>query len=233
MIPTLTEADLEQPRTQSELRKCVDDLHRRFSETNEGKRAVRLRRGHLVKKFMEEIWPLALFADAFYRDRSDVRFRPVIGDQPLYDALLIEAGCPQQFLEITQAFDGHQNHLRMRHLVQHRHAPVTGPNLVQDKLTGSMPETWSDTESHEHLLARTFATIQEAVHRKSQKPYGSQTSLIVEFDDNHIHTESDQRILNDFVRSTLLVRSGTRFAALYLVSDRERLAFKYEFRAAK
>src|SRR5712671_2779530 len=155
MIPTLTEADLEQPRTQSELRKCVDDLHRRFSETNEGKRAVRLRRGHLVKKFMEEIWPLALFADAFYRDRSDVRFRPVIGDQPSYDALLIEAGRPQHHLEITQAFDGQQNHLRMVHLGEHGRAPVTGPNLEQNKITGSVRETWPEAESHEDVLRRT------------------------------------------------------------------------------
>src|SRR5712671_6308546 len=133
MIPTLTEADLEQPRTQSELRKCVDELHRRFSETNEGKRAVRLRRGHLVKKFMEEIWPLALFADAFYRGRSDVQFQPAIGNQS-YDARLFEASTHRvlHHLQITQSFDGYQNHLRMLHLDEHGRAPVTGLKLKKD-----------------------------------------------------------------------------------------------------
>ena len=231
MIPTLTNTDLEQPRTQAELRKWVDDLHRRFGQTNEGKRAVRLNRGKLVKKFKEEIWPLALFADAFYRGRSDVLFKPVIGSQR-YDAQLVEAGHPQHYLEITQAFDGHQNHLRMVHLDEHGRAPVTGPKLEKDEASGSVRETWPEAIRHEHLLARTFAAIQEAVRRKSLKPYGPHTSLIVEIEDDHIHSESDRRTLNDIAHSTL-VPTAARFAALYLVSDRERLAFKYEIRAVE
>lgn len=258
MIPTLTNTDLEQPRTQAELRKWVDDLHRRFGQTNEGKRAVRLNRGKHVKKFKEEIWPLALFADAFYRGRSEVLFKPFIGSQPSYDAQIIEVstGHPLHYLEITQAFDsydervieastgqplqnqeikqkfdGYQNHLRMVHLVEHGRAPVTGPKLEQDKASGCVRETWPEVERHDHLLARTFAAIQEAVCRKSLKPYGSHTSLIVEFEDHYIHSESDRRTLNDFARSIRLPTAAP-FAALYLVSDRERLAFKYEIHAA-
>jgi hypothetical protein len=67
MIPNLDKTDLERPRTQAELRAWVDNLHREFGQTREGKEAMRLNRGDLVKKFREEIWPLALFADAFYK----------------------------------------------------------------------------------------------------------------------------------------------------------------------
>jgi hypothetical protein len=228
MIPTLTKTDLERPRTQEELREWVDDLLRRLSQTSEGIHAVRLNRGKFVKQFEEEIYPLALFADAFFRGRSDVLFQPVIGIQP-YDALLVEAST-HHYLEITQAFDGHQNHLRMLHIEKHGRAPITGPKLEKDKTRGCVQETWPEAEAHEELLARTFAAIQTAVKEKSVKPNKSDTTLIVEIVDHHIHSESDRRALDSFARSTL-VPAAARFAALSLVSDRERLAFNYKTRA--
>lgn len=61
--------------------------------------------------------------------------------------------------------------------------------------------------------------------------YESDTSLIVEFDDNHIHTDSDRRALDEFARSRL-VPGAPHFVALYLLSDRQRLAFKYDVRVS-
>src|SRR6267378_1611894 len=219
MIPTLTKTDFERRRTQAELRDWVDNLHRSFSHTIEGKRALRLKKGHLVKKFMEEIWPLALFADAFYRGRS-------------YDARLFEASTHPvlHHLQITQSFDGYQNHLRMLHLDEHGRAPVTGPKLKKDKTSGHVQETWPEAVCHEHLLAQTFEAIRTAVQGKSRMRYESDTSLIVEIEDHHIHSESDRRTLDDFARSTL-VPVAARFATLYFVSDRERLAIKCEIHA--
>ncbi|MBI4607765.1 MAG: hypothetical protein HY726_02000 [Candidatus Rokubacteria bacterium] len=232
MIPTLNTTDLERPRTQTELRAWVDDLHRKFGQTQEGKRAVRLNRGDLVKRFKEEIWPLALFADAFYNGRGDVLFKPVIGNQS-YDALILEASAHKvlHHLQITQSFDGYQNYLRMLHLVEHGRAPVTSAMLQRDKASGRVPETWPEAVPHDQVLARTFVAIHEAVRRKSQMRYESDTSLIVEFEDNHIHSESDRSALDSFARSTV-VPAAAHVAALYLVSDRERLAFKYESGAA-
>jgi len=231
MIPTLTKTDFERRRTQAELRDWVDNLHRSFSNTIEGKRAVRLKKGDLVKQFMEEIWPLALFADAFYRGRSDVQFQPAIGNQS-YDARLFEASTHRvlHHLQITQSFDGYQNHLRMLHLDEHGRAPVTGPKLKKDKTSGHVQETWPEAVCHEHLLAQTFEAIRTAVQGKSRMRYESDTSLIVEIEDHHIHSESDRRTLDDFARSTL-VPVAARFATLYFVSDRERLAIKYEIHA--
>ena len=140
MIPTLNQTDLERPRTQAKLRAWVDDLHRKFGQTQEGKRAVRLNRGGLVKKFKEEIWPLALFAGAFYKGRADVLFKPVIGNQS-YDALILKVSAHEvlRHLQITQSFDGYQNYLRMLHLEEHGRAPVTGVMLHEDKATGRVP----------------------------------------------------------------------------------------------
>lgn len=62
MVPELTEADLQRPRTQAELRAWVDHLHDQFGRTEEGKRAVRLKEANLVKKFMEEVCGLSRFS---------------------------------------------------------------------------------------------------------------------------------------------------------------------------
>jgi hypothetical protein len=90
MVPGLSKIDLQTPRTQTDLRAWVERVHHQFGRTREGNRALRLNEGDLVKKFMEEIWPLALFADAFYMGNKDVLFKPVLGRQS-DDAFILEA----------------------------------------------------------------------------------------------------------------------------------------------
>jgi hypothetical protein len=232
MVPELSEADLQRPRTQAELRAWVDQVHHQFGRTKEGRRAVRLNKGNLVKKFMEEMWPLALFADAFYKDREDILFQLVLGCDS-HDALILEASSTKiaHHLQITQSFDGYQNHLRILHLEEHGRAPVTGPKFEKDRATGRVPETWPEAVEHQKLLEQTFEHIRDAVRRKAHMRYGANTSLIVEFEDNHIHSDSDRMALDSIARS-VLVPAAANFAALYLVSDRERLALSYKTKAA-
>jgi len=228
MIPELTASNLQMPRTQAELRAWVDQLHHQFGCTEEGKRAVRLNKGNLVKQFMEEVWPLSLFADAFYESRRDVLFKFVLGYES-YDALIIEASGDRilHHLQITQSFDGYRNHLRMLHLEEHGHAPATGPDLEKDKSTGRVQESWPEAVPHDKLLLQTFERIRAAAQGKSLMRYEKDTSLIVEFEDAHLHSADDRAALDQFANSTL-VPAAARFAALYLVSDRERLAFEYK-----
>jgi hypothetical protein len=227
MIPKLNRIDLETLRTQAELRTWVDELHKQFGQTEEGRRAVRLNEGDFVKKFTEEIWPLALFADAFYNGRTDVLFKPVIGNQS-YDATIVEWSSLRilQYLQITQSFDGYQRYLRMLHLVRYGRAPLTGSEIRRDRATRHVVETWPDAVAHEDLLRRTFRQILHAVRQKSLMRYEANTSLIIEFEDNYIHSDADREALDQFAHSELL-RVATNFTALYLVSDRERLAFGY------
>ena len=58
--------------------------------------------GMETKQFIEEAWPLALFAEAFYRDRFEVLFLLVAGSQS-YDACLIDALTHrvQHYMQIT------------------------------------------------------------------------------------------------------------------------------------
>jgi len=228
MIATLNKTCIERPRTQMELRAWVDDLHRQFGETKEGKRAIRLNQGDLVKMFKEEIWPLALFADAFYKGRTDVLFKPVIGNQS-YDALVLKTSSQEvvHYLQITQSFDGYQNHLRMLHLEEHGRAPQTGPQLRKHLNEKHVDETWPEAVRHDEVLQQTSKRILAAVQRKSVMRYEPKTSLIVEFEDAHIQSAADRDALDQFARSELL-SAASNFDTLYLVSDRERLALRYD-----
>ena len=231
MVPELSEADLQRPRTQAELRTWVDHFHDQFGRTEEGKRAVRLNKGNLVKEFIEEVWSLALFADAFYQSREDFLFQPVLGCQS-YDALILAASSRKtvHYLQITQSFDGYQNHLRMLHLEEHGRAPLTGPQLQKDRNSGRVSETWPEAVDRDEVLEQAFEHIRDAVRRKSRMCYEAHTSLIVEFEDDYIHPESNGLALDRFARS-ILVPAAAIFDALYLVSDRQRLAFGYQIDA--
>jgi hypothetical protein len=118
----------------------------------------------------------------------------------------------------------------MLHLEEHGRAPVTGSKFEKDRATGRVPETWPEAVEHQKLLVQTFEHIRGAVRRKSHMRYGADTSLIVEFEDNHIHSESDRMALDSFARS-ILSPYVINFAALYLVSDRQRLGFGYGIEA--
>jgi hypothetical protein len=231
MVSQLTETDLHKPRTQGELRLWIDQLHSQFEQTEEGRCAIRLNIGNLVKEFIEEVWPLALFADAFYGGTEDFLFQPVLGCAS-YDALILEASSRKimHHLQITQSFDGYQNRLRMEHLDEHGRAPLTGSKLERNRATGRVPKTWPEAIEHDQLLELTFQHIRDAVQRKSRMRYEPDTSLIVEFEDHHIHSEGDHLALDRFARSILVPAAGN-FAALYLVSDRRRPAFGYQIDA--
>ena len=110
-----------------------------------------------MKKFMEEVWPLALFADAFYKGRREILFQPVLGWES-YDALVLEVSSDKiaHHLQITQSFDGYQNHLRMLHLEEHGRAPVTGSKFEKDRATGPCPRDLAGGRGASEALGADF-----------------------------------------------------------------------------
>lgn len=229
-IPTLAEIDLTTPRTQPELRAYVDEQHRQFGETEDGRNILRLGDAQ-VKRFREELWSLSLYADAFYKNRTDVWFY-LMPENTDHDAEVKE-GSRIGFLEITQAltragagvFDGHQNRLRMEHMKKFRRAPGTCPEIRRDG--NAILETWPEALAHKDLLAGCFGAIEQVVARKGKKHYPLGTSLIVEFKDDFIRSKADQDALDSFA-SAKLATLAAKFVNLYLVSDRQRLGFKYQ-----
>ncbi len=223
-MPDLLKTEIERPRTQMDLRSWVNEIDSAFEATEEGIKAARLNKGLNVKVFYEEVWPLALFADAFYAGRTDVLFQNIIGNQS-FDALIIDASSQQiiEYLQITQSFDGYQTHLQMLHLNQHGWAPGTGPPLRKSPRSQHVPETTLLTTDFDDGLQAEMENILTAVQMKSTMRYESKTSLIVEFEDQYISRAVEA--LNRFARTRLLPILTT-FEKLYLVSERHHLSFQ-------
>jgi hypothetical protein len=185
MTQNLTKSDLETPRHACELYDWVRRIQAEFGKTAEGKKAMRLQSKPYLKEFCEELWPLANYAKAFYGNRSDVSFKPVIGNQS-HDAELIDdkSGSTLCYFEITQALDdeaGYQERLRMEHLVQHGHAPLTGPPLTRSR-RGVVQQEDEVSEDRDRA-AETICLIRKAIQKKANKSYRANTVLIVEFFD--------------------------------------------------
>ena len=226
MIPKLSKDDIEKIRTQEEFRRWADDLDSALGSTEEGVRAVRLNKGHLVKQFYEEAWPLALYADAFYAGRVDVVFQSIIGNQS-YDALILDKSDLRiiQCLQLTQTFDGYQRVLKMLHLEKYDWAPATGPPLRKTPGVEDIGEYPLITTDFNDGLDAELQKILMAVQRKSMMRYESNTSLIVVFEDDYI--SRDYEALNRFVREQVLPVIP-RFESLCLISDRSHFSFHNE-----
>ncbi len=193
MPPNLTKSDLETPRHASDLYDWVRRIHGEFGKTAEGRNAVRLRRkpgtkwfSLEIKRFLEEIWPLAIYAKKYFGDRYDVSFKPVVGNQS-HDALLVDdkSGATQLYFEITQALDdeaGNQEHLRQELVVQQGHAPLAGPPLTRDR--GGVVQKQDDGSLGRDWEAKTICLIRRAIRKKAEGSFPRNTVLIVEYNDD-------------------------------------------------
>ena len=125
-MPYVTEEELTRERTPSELLSWVEDKIASFD--NEGVRALRLRIG-LMKPLVEEVYPMAVYACKKYGKTDLVKIRPAIGSQN-YDAIVTDnsrSPASVGYLEVTQAHEGEERHLRNVYLNEHGFVPGHGP----------------------------------------------------------------------------------------------------------
>jgi hypothetical protein len=233
MLPSITKADLETPRHARELYEWVRQVHHQFGETAEGRKAMQLHTKPILKKFCEEVWPLALYAKAYFEDRADVSFKPIIGDQD-HDAELIDdrTGACVCFFEVTQALDGgvgYQERLRMECLQDHGIAPMwaelnRGPGgiVLQGQDTVRPSRDW---------IAETICLIREAIQRKTGRLYHQNTVLIVEYIDRlnlRCQKEYEERLTSE--AESNLFGFASLFAELAIVASSGDLALRKVFR---
>ncbi len=232
MIPKLTKSDLECPRTARELWVWVQEIRRKFGETGEGKSAMRLRNKRYLKEFADEIWPLAYYAHLFFKERNDLYFKPVIGNQS-YDALLVdESGSTLCRFEITRALygeEGYQDRLRREHLDQHGYAFQFGPPPERDPNSGGViKSSWSQFELTDQRkdVQSTLCQIRTAIEAKASKPHSADTVLIVVFEGVHLQEAEYQEALDAEAKSVFCgVASG--FSELALIGETARFGFRY------
>lgn len=194
MHAALTSEVLEQPQTAGNYLAWVKGLIEQVkSDDPDGVRRIRLRIG-FAKELMQEAFPIGLFALKYFEGSSEVEVSLKVGSQS-YDAVVSdkrEKPSGIAYIEVTMASEGESDYLRM--LTLHETGQVSGLGRVYKmgtKKTGRVINVEAEAVSQQEILARERRVISEAIERKLEKIYPTQTALIVAFDDTMAHDRAD------------------------------------------
>lgn len=203
-MKNLTKEMLETPRTPKQLHSWVSDTIERIGSTSEGKSAIRLKKG-FAKELIEELFPLGLFAIKHFGPNSEVTITPVIGSQN-YDAIVHGDEENITHVEVTQAHEGENDHLRMLELDQKGGVSATGPVTKKGtKKKGFSISVDSTARYSPGIKDEEFERIRQATIRKSGKPYPSKTALVVIFSEHLLMNKTeDMAELNKLIVDELL-----------------------------
>jgi len=229
----LTKEDMEKERTPDELSLWWEKKNREFANSKEGHHYALLKK-ELTKKFLEEILPLSLLANILYAGRCDIICIPNLGNDN-FDAIIRNNSCSPPIelkIEFTLAIDGQDDHLRMKHLVEHGHVSLTGPlTYTGTEKTGHKIVVENEAVSHHDLRGINFALIKSRAEQKCKpKNYGKNHVLVITIDDHiapRYDNQKDLEALNEFMKSNV-INLPLDFGELYVLglSGKTFLAFK-------
>lgn len=165
--------------------KRVYDLFAHIRSSPGGIKRLRLRKGKIEKKLIEELIPIARYVQARYSQGRQLKVRWVDGDQH-YDATLLSAGPmadkrlvpKRQFVEVTTAVH-ESDHFSRRLIDEHGGAfSVKGIELKQKpKKVVSNPYVYTNDEAQNDLANRILGRIEA----KTEIDYPSKTVLVIQF----------------------------------------------------
>lgn len=222
----LTREEIETPRTAAEFKTWVDH---KIDEVGELEKA-----GHTVqfsKELREECLPLAIFCERYFKLSTDVRIQHCIGSQN-FDARIFDDRIPKsplEYIEITQAHEGEDAHLRMECLKEHGHVSALGPVTKSGtRRRGRRIEVESTTERGGDTDNKILERVSQAANRKSGKDYPSNTGLIIAFDDFVRFKETgDVESLRKHVQESLLSGLGN-FSRVFIVGKSSRVYLEFD-----
>jgi hypothetical protein len=224
----LTSEELQAPRTAAQFLPWVEQRMAAVAATDAGKHAIGFRKG-LVKPLVEEALPLGIFAAHHFWGSDNVTIALVLGNQN-YDATIEDHRAqksPFSFIEVTQAHEGENEHLRMLVLEREGHVSLLGPvHKSGTKATGIHVEVEGVALRHATVLQRELDRVEAAILRKTGKPYPPDTALLVVFDDYiSIKDESDLEALRSRIQPLLSCLENFRWLAVVGWSKRTFLEF--------
>jgi hypothetical protein len=205
----LTEIEYTKERSAKELFEFVMQKEKELREWSGSSKAEtysELDKG-LPKKFMFELTPFAYYANTYYGNKPEIRFKPCCGSEQ-YDGIIFDDN-KEIFVEIITAIDGRKRGLQMELLINQGWAPwehnihgVEG-NKTKRNRSASDIITSIDSPSPKETICKAKELVKKAANEKCQKsvdpkqPYEeNKTILIITFDDTVLFIESDR---NDFV----------------------------------
>jgi len=227
-VNELTPKELQTPRTASQFLPWVKQRIEEVASTANGNHAIRYRKG-LAKQLVEEALPLGIFASHHYGDSDEVTINLVLGNQN-YDAVIEDNRkhkSPFSFIEVTQAHEGENSHLRMLVLDREDHVNVLGKVYKSGmKATRIDVEVENIAVNHSTVIELELQRIEAAIQRKIEKPYPHNTALLVVFDDHiSIKDRSDHDLLHNYVEAILSQIKNFQWLALVGWSGRTFLEF--------
>jgi hypothetical protein len=210
-------------RTPSELKRWADEQLQQIASNPAGKSAIRMGRG-IAKQFVEEVYPLSVWAARIYGDRQDVRCRPVFGNQP-YDAVIVDDATTQSrqnYLELTQATDGYDDHLRMEHMERHGGVSMIGKPQRSGTRAERGVHVPFEAANHGTLIGQAYEQVRSALVNKTSKSYGAETSLLVMMNDVYFEWDGDFTDLDKMLLDWATASAPT-FNAVYVMGWQGRV----------
>jgi len=170
-------------------------LFEEIRKSPDGVERLRLRKGRLEKKLIEELLPLARYIQARYSHGRQIKVRCIDGNQS-YDAQLLSSGplvdkhyvSKKQAVEVTTAV--HENdHISRRLLHEHGHTfGAKGIKKgVKTKNYISLPHVYANYKASEDLNNKLL----ERINEKNKVTYPENTTLIIQFFLDTLFTEDD------------------------------------------
>jgi hypothetical protein len=193
------EAGMQAERRPSDLLAWIDSVHEEISATDEGRKRFRLQKG-AAKLLMEEVRPLALFGIWLSKEHPELTVQPMANKDTPYDGILRSPSWTfEQRIEVSQATEGHDEHLRMRHLNEFGRAPSIGKIAsVREHGKTAIKETPATAHSSPEIRANVYDLIRTTAEKKLKKSYPQDMWLLIVFDDN-VGFAVGQRLREDAV----------------------------------
>lgn len=158
-----------------------------FEEIRRGLNGIgrlRLRKGRLEKKLIEELLPIARYIQARYSHGRQIKVRWIDGKQN-YDARLLSIGVlvekrfapKRQYVEVTTAV--HENDHISRRLMNEQGHTFGIKGIQKNPNTGkyvSRPHVYTNNEAQDDLAQK----ILDRIKAKNRKVYPRRTTLIIQ-----------------------------------------------------
>jgi hypothetical protein len=233
-MTNLTPEELQEPRTASDFLPWVQRRIEEIGAAKGGKRAIRFRHG-LVKPLVEEALPLGIFASKHFAGSEHITLQLVLGNQN-YDAIVQDERDQSgslTYIEVTQAHEGENEHLRMMVLEEKGHVnPIGVVRKDGTKVTGIQVVVENEAINHGTVLESEFRKIEEAIRRKQQKSYPPGTALLVMFDD-YISMQHDDDVIRLRDRVQPLLSDLSAFVWLAVVGWSGRIFEEFDLVSSK
>jgi hypothetical protein len=215
----LTAAACAQERTPSELAEWVQTTNALFARSKEGRSYLTSRQG-LARRFTDEICPLSFLAQHLFHRRKDVVCKPNFDDEEFHGAVVDYRDRPVRVhkLVFCHAIDDYQDYLRQAYWSEFGSNPKAGKrSKAARRRNGPTVNDELAVAEGNDLLERGLRLIAQTAQTASARSCGSDTSLVIIFDDHSCFLLPEQlSIMAEFVEAEVLP-IALRFSKLFLL----------------